>query len=35
MQHQIQAEELLKILDLPAFAVSDGTIVLANDAAGG
>lgn len=33
MQHQIQAEELLKILDLPAFAVSNGTIVLANDAA--
>jgi signal transduction histidine kinase len=33
MQHQIPADELLKILDLPAFAVSDGTIVLANDAA--
>ena len=33
MQHQIQAEELLKILDLPAFAVLDGKIILANDAA--
>jgi len=33
MQHQIQTEELLKILDHPAFAVSDGKIVLANDAA--
>ncbi len=33
MQHQIQAEELLKILDLPAFAVFGGEIILANDAA--
>lgn len=33
MQHQIQAEELLKILDLPAFAVAEGTVVLANGAA--
>ena len=33
MQYQIQAEELLKILDQPAFAVSGGEIILANDAA--
>lgn len=33
MQHQIQAKELLKILDLPAFAVAGGEIILANDAA--
>ena len=33
MQYQIQAEELLKILEQPAFAVSGGEIILANDAA--
>ncbi|MBE6983634.1 MAG: HAMP domain-containing histidine kinase [Ruminococcaceae bacterium] len=33
MQKYNQAEELLKILDRPAFAVSDGTVILANDAA--
>ncbi len=33
MQDYNQAAQLLKILDRPAFAVTDGTIVLANDAA--
>lgn len=33
MQHQIQTEDLLKMLELPAFAVSGGEIILANDAA--
>lgn len=33
MQHQIQAEELLKILECPAFAVVSGKIIHANDLA--
>lgn len=33
MQDNKQAAELLRIIDQPAFAVSDGTILLANDAA--
>lgn len=33
MQHHIPTEELLKMLDLPAFAVSDDTVILANDGA--
>ncbi len=33
MQHQIQAEEVLKILESPAFAVSNGSIIQANELA--
>ncbi len=33
MQNYNQAEEFLKLLDRPAFAVSDGAVILCNDAA--